>query len=131
MTRKAEPWLSPAEILVRRVRKQDVTGGRVKHSSLRLQVSVRRLSMLVPFEEGAGHAEVSVADVSALRCQDSTLRLVCLDEPVKDDDSHALIAFVTDCAEHDRLTPERKEELTKVMQARLAEALRITRTPTV
>lgn len=99
MTRAVDPTFDCTEKVWRRIEKRAVgKDRRLKPSAFRLQVSVarERYGTIGEVTQGKwnGVAEATASALVALAFGD--LRVACVDEPLKTDDAHALVAAVLD-----------------------------------
>lgn len=102
MTRPHQVAFAQGERLFRRIEKGalDREGKKIKHTSLRLQISVDRESFariddLPPASLPKFNGVAAIRAGAARTIGRGPVCVVCVDEPSKEDDAHALIAVVT------------------------------------
>lgn len=126
MSRPIDLSFGVGERLWRRIETGHVSDTSVKPNAIRLQVSVTREKYgtreLVCQGKFNGIAETTAGDVAGL--SQGQLQIVCVDEPVMDNEAHALIAMV--------LAPGIPEELgaVNILRALVARKFQIVLKPT-
>lgn len=109
MKREVDAYFDGAEIVLRSIGRRDLRnapdmkGKTLKGTSLKLQVSVQRVkhggsvdACVTRGGERDGVASITVGEVWSVPPLDG-LMATCVDEPLKDDASHALVALAAIC----------------------------------
>lgn len=128
MSRQVDLAFGAEEKLWRRIEQRNVAkrDRSIKPNSLRLQISVVREKHAnresVCHDKFNGIAETTAGEVASLF--EGPITVVCIDEPTKDNDGHALIAMVL--APGDSLSDDQETDL----RIRLAKSMKVVVDPT-
>jgi hypothetical protein len=123
--RKPEICLDPAELLFRRLRKDDVGSKKVKPGSLRLQISVNREKFdpngtktpEPPPSPRNGYASITIE--KARSAAHDGIRSAVADEPIDGNEAHALIVLYCEHPPGYSKEVESSAEMRRILASRM------------